>query len=201
MTCDIQDDIEIAARDSALLAEELADMLDRLENGDGYEDDEDDGETESVVASELEEALKLTERLSQESVRLKKKKEKKLRRKPKQKEDDFDLGFVGKLLDVLNLDQAVEDEDIEDEVFSEDFEQSGKRGKVAKLTRKDKSEEEEGDRSSKSGYSAPEKSEEKCETTVATDQVNVCVPDYETKPQSLYFRGQETYDEKYCYVK
>ena len=195
MTCDIQDDIEIAARDSALLAEELADMLDRLENGDGYEDD---GETESVVAIELEEALKLTERLSEESVRLKKKKEKKLRRKPKQKEDDFDLGFVGKLLDVLNLDQAVEDEDIEDEVFSEDFEQSGKRGKVAKLTRKDKSEEE--DRSSKSGYS-PDKSEEKCETTVATDQVNVCVPDYEAKPQSLYFRGQETYDEKYCYVK
>ena len=50
-------DIEIAARDSALLAEELAQMLARLENGNDVDEDEE----ESFVADELEEALKITD--------------------------------------------------------------------------------------------------------------------------------------------
>ena len=45
------------------------------------------------------------------------------------------------------------------------------------------------------------KAEEKCEDKVAENKVQVCVPDYEVKPQKLYFNAQETYDEKYCYTK
>ena len=44
-----QDDIEDAARDSALLAEELAAMLDRLEGGEG----EEDRRAKSLVEEEL----------------------------------------------------------------------------------------------------------------------------------------------------
>ena len=44
-----QDDIEDAARDSALLAEELAAMLDRLEGG----EDEEDRRAKSLVEEEL----------------------------------------------------------------------------------------------------------------------------------------------------
>ena len=48
MLCTFKAEIEIAARDSALLAEELAHMLERLEN-----DDDSDQETISVISTEL----------------------------------------------------------------------------------------------------------------------------------------------------
>ena len=61
-----QGDLEEAARDSAQLADELADMLDRLE----VEEEDDTGEerrgrkgTKDLVAAELVEALKITEAL------------------------------------------------------------------------------------------------------------------------------------------
>ena len=63
-----QDDLEEAARDSAQLADDLADMLDRLEveeEDDTEEEEERRGRkgTKDLVAAELVEALKITEAL------------------------------------------------------------------------------------------------------------------------------------------
>ena len=186
----VQDDIESAARDSALLAEELAAMLDRLEaEGEG---DEDQG-TRDVVAAELVRALETTEELSKETRRREKKNKgksikKKLPRKPKsQDEDDFDFGFVGSLLDALDLEQE----------FDEEFGESGKRKEE-----EDRSSQDVGSKTA-SLEREPKESEpeESCEDSVAAVQVQVCVPDYTVQPQRLYFKAQETYDEKYCYTK
>ena len=179
-------DIEIAARDSALLAEELAQMLARLENGNDVDEDEE----ESFVADELEEALKITDILGQK------------KRKPKQKEEkEFDFGFVGKLLDVLNVDE--EASTVEDQVFDDNFEKSGKRVTEEEEDRSGKgSKGAEAKKAEGSQYSKEEdRSQETCEETEATSTVKVCVPKYESRPYNLYFKAQETYDEKYCYTK
>ena len=163
-------------------------MLDRLE-GEGDQD------TRDVVAAELVRALETTEELSRETRRREKKNKgksikKKLPRKPKSQDidDEFDFGFVGSLLDALDLEQ---------ESDQEEFGDSGKRkeeevrssqdadSKTASLEREPKESE----------------SEESCEESVAAVQVKVCVPDYTVQPQRLYFKAQETYDEKYCYIK
>jgi len=63
---DVRDDIEGAARDSAKLADDLAGMLERLEDGvyDGENNEEERRQAKSLVSLELEEALKITEELA-----------------------------------------------------------------------------------------------------------------------------------------
>ena len=187
----IRAEIEEAARDSALLAEELAAMLAKLE-----EDDQEDPDTVSLVTSELgmigsvgnqvrskvvlERALETTEELS----RIGKSDDTDLPRKPKQ-----GFGFVEKLLDVLEDTPA----------FSEDFQESG--------LRLDEGEEEERSSGLVTNTSTPyhgkteEEEEEKCEDTTASDKVRVCVPGFDVKSRNLYFGGEETYEEDYCYTK
>ena len=119
-------------------------------------------------------------------MRKKSKGNKKLSRKPKQQDDDFDFGFVDSLLDALNLDDDAE--------FDENFDESGKREpKTSDLKSSQQQKEATKEKTPKS--------EEKCEDKVAENKVQVCAPDYEVKPQRLYFKAQETYDEKYCYTK
>jgi len=200
-------EIEKAARDSALLAEELADMLDRLERDDDDDfsidfdlDDESDEKFDrkriSNIELELEKALADTEKLSKSSLRnrktgkssSKKTKSSKLPRKPKQKSDDFDLGFVDSLLDVLDIDNNDEAVDVEakseDLVSLEDVDETPK---------------------SQGGYQAPSKPDykenETCEEGIAENKIKICQPDYEVRPQKLYFKAQEVYNEKYCYSK
>ena len=189
----IRAEIEEAARDSALLAEELAAMLAKLE-----EDDQEDPDTVLLVTSELgmigsvwnhvrskvviERALETTEELS----RIGKSDDTDLPRKPKQ-----GFGFVEKLLDVLEDTPA----------FSEDFQESG--------LRLDEGEEEERSSGLVTNISQPyhgknekeEEEEEKCEDTTASDKVRVCVPGFDVKSRNLYFGGEETYEEDYCYTK
>jgi len=64
---EIRDEIEIAARDSADLADELAAMLAKLED-----EEEEDEESISTVALELERAIEATEELSKASKNRKK---------------------------------------------------------------------------------------------------------------------------------
>jgi len=201
----IRDEIEVAARDSAILADELAAMLAQLE-----EEEEEDDETLSVVASELEQALKATEELSKasknrkvKSKQGKSKAQKQRSRKPKQ-----DSSFVDSLIDALDLD------------FDEDFDESGKRNKATKGEEDSKAGQDKQDREGKAaegesgaggpglggpggkGYAAQEKKEnEICEEANPSNKVKVCVPEFETKPQRLHFYSQETYDEEYCYYK
>jgi len=195
---EIRDEIEIAARDSADLADELAAMLARLE-----EEEEEDEESISVVATELEKALEATEELSKasrnrkgKSKQIKTKTQKQRSRKPKQ-----DSSFVDSLIDVLDLD------------FDADFDESGKREKSAEEENK-KSEQKErkgkaesdaevvGNAGNGNGYKAPKQEEnEVCETANPSNKVKVCIPEFETKPQRLHFYGQETYDQEYCYYK
>ena len=189
----IRAEIEEAARDSALLAEELAAMLAKLE-----EDDQEDPDTVSLVTSELgmigsvgnhvrfkvvlERALETTEELS----RIGKSDDTDLPRKPKQ-----GFGFVEKLLDVLEDTPA----------FSEDFQESGLRLEEAG--------EEERSSGLVTNTSLPyhgknekeEEEEEKCEDMTASDKVRVCVPGFDVKSRNLYFGGEETYEEDYCYTK
>jgi len=204
---DIRDEIEVAARDSADLADELAAMLARLEN-----EEEEDEESISVVATELERALEATEELSKASQnrktksRSKAKTQKQLSRRPKQ-----DSSFLESLADVLDLD------------FDEDFDESGKRNKeevgeddesetenkatAQQEQRKGKSFEASSSAAGKNGnggYSARQeekKEEETCETAMPANKVKVCVPDFDTKAQRLHFYSQETYDQEFCYYK
>jgi len=195
----IRGEIEIAARDSAILADELAAMLAQLE-----EEEEEDGETLSVVAEELEKALEATEELSKASknrkVKSKKSKQQKQRsRKPKQ-----NSSFVDSLINVLDLE------------FDEDFQESGKRNKKTSEEKVSKEKEDQKERKGKSGdgqndgrgaggagagYADQKEEEEVCEGANPSNKVKVCVPDFETKPQRLHFYSQETYDEEYCYYK
>ena len=168
-------------------------MLDRLE-GEG----EGDQDTRDVVAAELVRALETTEELSRETRRREKKNKgksikKKLPRKPKSQDnndDEFDFGFVGSLLDALDLEQ-------ESDQFDEEFGDSGKRKEEEVRSSQD------ADSKTASLEREPKESEpeESCEESVAAVQVQVCVPDYTVQPQRLYFKAQETYDEKYCYIK
>ena len=167
-------------------------MLDRLE---GEGEGEGDQDTRDVVAAELVRALETTEELSRETRRREKKNKgksikKKLPRKPKSQDndDEFDFGFVGSLLDALDLEQ---------ESDQEEFGDSGKRKEEEVRSSKD------ADSKTASLEREPKESEpeESCEESVAAVQVKVCVPDYTVQPQRLYFKAQETYDEKYCYTK
>ena len=142
-------------------------------------------------------AIDTTDKLSKETLRKSKKSKEKLSRKPKT-DDDFDFGFVDSLLDALNLDEDAE--------FDENFDQSGRREPKQKSEEKKSSQqqkEKEKPSASYGGSAKQEKpkAEEKCEDKVAKNKVQVCVPDYEVKRQKLYFKAQETYDEKYCYTK
>jgi len=192
---EIRDEIEIAARDSADLADELAAMLAHLED-----EEEEDEESISTVALELERALEATEELSQasknrkgKSKQIRNKNQNQRSRKPKK-----DSSFIDSLADVLNID------------FDADFDKSGKRNEEAK------SDEAEKDREGKAagaaggaaggalggkGHAAQKQENEVCESANPSNDVKVCVPEFETKPQRLHFYSQETYDEEYCYLK
>merc|ERR1711892_567080 len=188
---EIRDEIEIAARDSADLADELAAMLLHLED-----EEEEDEESISTVALELERALEATEELSQASKnrkdktkQIRNKNQKQRSRKPKK-----DSSFIDSLADVLNID------------FDADFDESGKRKEEAK------SDEAEKDREGKAagvaggaaggkGHAAQKQENEVCESANPSNDVKVCVPEFETRPQRLHFYSQETYDEEYCYLK
>lgn len=199
---EIRDEIEIAARDSADLADELAAMLAKLEG-----EEEEDLALELDVALELEKALEATEELSRasknrkvKSKQTKSKVQKQRSRKPKQ-----GSSFVDSLIDVLDLD------------FDSDFGESGKRNKAAKSGQGEKQREgkAEGDAeivgagaaggggggAGGKGYAAKKEEVETCETATPSNKVKVCVPEFETRPQRLHFYSQETYDEEYCYYK
>lgn len=188
---EIRDEIEVAARDSADLADELAAMLARLE-----EEEEEDEESISTVALELERALEATEELSKasknrklKSKQVKSKAEKQRSRKPKQ-----DSSFVDTLIDVLDLD------------FDKDFEESGKRNKEAgeEEAKKDREGKSAGDADNAAGgkgYAAEKEENEVCESATPSNNVKVCVPDFEARPHRLHFYSQETYDQEYCYLK
>jgi len=199
----IRDEIEIAARDSADLADELAAMLAKLED-----EEEEDEESISTVALELERAIEATEELSKASKNRKKSKQiknkgqKQRSRKPKQ-----DSSFVDTLIDVLDID------------FADDFDESGKRNKGGESgndSKKSESEQSQEERKGKSaggasgiaggaaggkGYAAQKQENEVCESASPSNNVKVCVPDFETRPQRLHFYSQETYDQEYCYLK
>jgi len=202
----IRDEIEIAARDSADLADELAAMLAKLED-----EEEEDEESISTVALELERAIEATEELSKASKNRKKSKQiknkgqKQRSRKPKQ-----DSSFVDTLIDVLDID------------FADDFDESGKRnkgresGNDSKKSESDQSQEERkgksaggaggaggiaGGAAGGKGYAAQKQENEVCESASPSNNVKVCVPDFETRPQRLHFYSQETYDQEYCYLK
>merc|ERR1711887_381717 len=199
---EIRDEIEIAARDSAVLADELAAMLAQLE-----EEEEEDDETLSVVATELEKALEATEELSEASKNRNRNKNKSTPRKKNSKgkaqkqnlrKPKQDSSFVDSLIDVLDID------------FDEDFDESGKRNKAAESendSKTDNDKEREGKAAGNSageggkGYAAQKEENETCEQANPSNQVKVCVPDFETRPQRLHFYSQETYDEEYCYYK
>ena len=51
------------------------------------------------------------------------------------------------------------------------------------------------------GYAAQKQENEVCESASPSNNVKVCVPDFETRPQRLHFYSQETYDQEYCYLK
>ena len=51
------------------------------------------------------------------------------------------------------------------------------------------------------GYAAQKQENELCESASPSNNVKVCVPDFETRPQRLHFYSQETYDQEYCYLK
>jgi len=199
----IRDEIEIAARDSADLADELAAMLAKLED-----EEEEDEESISTVALELERAIEATEELSKAS---KNRKKSKLNKKQKPRKPKQDSSFVDTLIDVLDID------------FDEDFDESGKRNKEDKSEKNNKeSEQDQKEREGKAaggagglggaggaagggaggkGYAAQKQENELCESASPSNNVKVCVPDFETRPQRLHFYSQETYDQEYCYLK
>jgi len=202
---EIRDEIEIAARDSADLADELAAMLAKLED-----EEEEDEESISTVALELERAIEATEELSKAS---KNRKKSKLNKKQKPRKPKQDSSFVDTLIDVLDID------------FDEDFDESGKRNKEEKSGKNNKeSEQDQKEREGKAaggaggagglggaggaggaaggkGYAAQKQENEVCESASPSNNVKVCVPDFETRPQRLHFYSQETYDQEYCYLK
>merc|ERR1712002_392560 len=189
----IRDEIEIAARDSADLDDELAAMLAKLED-----EEEEDEESISTVALELERAIEATEELSKAS---KNRKKSKLNKKQKPRKPKQDSSFVDTLIDVLDID------------FDEDFDESGKRNKEDKSEKNNKeSEQDQKEREGKAaggaggaaggkGYAALKQENELCESASPSNNVKVCVPDFETRPQRLHFYSQETYDQEYCYLK
>merc|ERR1719309_1685156 len=165
-------------------------MLAKLED-----EEEEDEESISTVALELERAIEATEELSKAS---KNRKKSKLNRKQKPRKPKQDSSFVDTLIDVLDID------------FADDFDESGKRNKEDKSEKTNKeSEQDQKEREGKAaggaggakGYAAQKQENESCESASPSNNVKVCVPDFETRPQRLHFYSQETYDQEYCYLK
>merc|ERR1712055_1230802 len=183
-------------------------MLAKLED-----EEEEDEESISTVALELERAIEATEELSKAS---KNRKKSKLNRKQKPRKPKQDSSFVDTLIDVLDID------------FADDFDESGKRNKEDKSEKNNKeSEQDQKEREGKAaggagglggaaggaaggpaggaagakGYAAQKQENESCESASPSNNVKVCVPDFETRPQRLHFYSQETYDQEYCYLK
>merc|ERR1712055_1224769 len=178
-------------------------MLAKLED-----EEEEDEESISTVALELERAIEATEELSKAS---KNRKKSKLNKKQKPRKPKQDSSFVDTLIDVLDID------------FADDFDESGKRNKEDKSEDKSKeSEQDQKEREGKAaggaggagglggaaggaaggkGYAAQKQENELCESASPSNNVKVCVPDFETRPQRLHFYSQETYDQEYCYLK
>merc|ERR1712002_42633 len=168
-------------------------MLAKLED-----EEEEDEESISTVALELERAIEATEELSKAS---KNRKKSKLNKKQKPRKPKQDSSFVDTLIDVLDID------------FDEDFDESGKRNKEDKNNKESKeSDQDQKEREGKAaggaggaaggkGYAAQKQENELCESASPSNNVKVCVPDFETRPQRLHFYSQETYDQEYCYLK
>merc|ERR1719431_1416432 len=179
-------------------------MLAKLED-----EEEEDEESISTVALELERAIEATEELSKAS---KNRKKSKLNKKQKPRKPKQDSSFVDTLIDVLDID------------FDEDFDESGKRNKEDKSEKNSKeSEQDQKEREGKaaggagglggaggvaggaagggSAGAAQKQENESCESASPSNNVKVCVPDFETRPQRLHFYSQETYDQEYCYLK